>query len=129
MVVTLGKICNVIHGSKPVLLMVAVQTTFAGVNVFYKLAANDGMSLPVLVAYRFTFATAFIVPLALFVERKKRPKLTWMVLLQGFCCGLFGGALSQNFYIKAISLTSATFVASITNLIPAITFVLAVCFR
>ncbi|XP_024959862.1 WAT1-related protein At1g25270-like [Cynara cardunculus var. scolymus] len=124
-----GKICNVVYGLKPVLLMVAVQTTFAGVNVFYKLAANDGMNLPVLVAYRFLFSTAFIVPLAFFVERKKRPKMTWMVLLQGFCCGLFGGSLAQNFYIKALSLTSATFAASTTNLMPVITFVLAVCFR
>ncbi|KAJ9552214.1 hypothetical protein OSB04_016259 [Centaurea solstitialis] len=123
------KICNVIHGLKPVLLMVAVQTTFAGVNVLYKLVANDGMKLPILVAYRFLFSTAFIAPLALFVERKKRPKLTWMVLLQSFGCGLFGGALSQNLYVKALSLTSATFVSSINNLIPAITFVLAVCFR
>ncbi|KVI01810.1 Drug/metabolite transporter [Cynara cardunculus var. scolymus] len=58
--------------------MVAVQTTFAGVNVLYKLADNDGMKLPILVAYRFIFSTAFIVPLAIFVERKKRPKLTLM---------------------------------------------------
>ncbi|XP_071736898.1 WAT1-related protein At1g68170-like [Rutidosis leptorrhynchoides] len=123
------KVCNVIHGLKPVLLMVTVQTTFAGVNVLYKLAANDGMILPILVAYRFVFATAFIVPIALLVERKKRPKLTWMVLLQAFCCGLFGGSLAQNTYVKALSLTSATFAAATTNLIPAITFVLAVCFR
>ncbi|XP_024959859.1 WAT1-related protein At1g68170-like [Cynara cardunculus var. scolymus] len=127
--VMLRKLCNVIHELKPVLLMVAVQTTFAGVNVLYKLADNDGMKLPILVAYRFIFSTAFIVPLAIFVERKKRPKLTLMVLLQGFGCGLFGGALSQNLYVKALSLTSATFVSSINNLIPAITFLLAVCFR
>ncbi|KAK9077114.1 hypothetical protein SSX86_005450 [Deinandra increscens subsp. villosa] len=124
----LAKICNIIHGLKPVLLMVAVQTAFAGVNVLYKLAANDGMVLPILVAYRFLFSTAFIVPLALLMERKKRPKLTWMILLQAFCCGLFGGSLAQNFYAKALSLTSATFAAATTNLIPAITFLLAVCF-
>ncbi|KAI3755262.1 hypothetical protein L1987_55058 [Smallanthus sonchifolius] len=123
-----AKICNVIHGLKPVLMMVAVQTTFAGVNVLYKLADNDGMILPILVAYRFLFSTAFIVPLAILVERRKRPKLTWMILLQAFCCGLFGGSLAQNFYIKALSLTSATFVAATTNLIPAFTFLLAACF-
>ncbi|KAJ0800782.1 putative EamA domain-containing protein [Helianthus annuus] len=52
-----------------------------------------------------------------------------MILLQAFFCGLFGGLLAQNFYVKALTLTSATFVAATTNLIPAITFVLAVCFR
>ncbi|KAJ0943004.1 putative EamA domain-containing protein [Helianthus annuus] len=126
--VNVAKICNVIHDLKPVLLMVSVQMAFAGVNVFYKLAANDGMVLSILVAYRFIFCTAFIVPLAIFVERKKRPKLTWKILLQAFCCGLFGGSLAQNFYIKALCMTSATFAAATTNLIPALTFVLAVCF-
>ncbi|KVI01798.1 hypothetical protein Ccrd_019919, partial [Cynara cardunculus var. scolymus] len=120
-----GKICNVVYGLKPVLLMVAVQTTFAGVNVFYKLAANDGMNLPVLVAYRFLFSTAFIVPLAFFVERFGIRLISVLNLEEEAENDLD----AQNFYIKALSLTSATFAASTTNLMPVITFVLAVCFR
>ncbi|KAK9286181.1 hypothetical protein L1049_014564 [Liquidambar formosana] len=119
---------NVVHGLKPAMMMITVQTAFAGVNVFYKLAANDGMSLRVLVAYRCVFAAAFIVPLALVVERKSRPKLTWVVLFQAFLCGLFGGSLIQNLYVESLALTSATFTAAMTNLIPAITFILAVSF-
>lgn len=61
--------CNVVQGLKPVLLMVMVQIAFTGLNLFYKIAVNDGMSLRVAVAYRFVFATAFIAPLALIVER------------------------------------------------------------
>lgn len=49
--------------------MVLVQTMFAGANIFYKLAANDGMNVKILVAYRFLFASAFMIPLALYVER------------------------------------------------------------
>lgn len=60
---------NVLHKLKPTILMVFVQFAFAGANVLYKLAVNDGMSSKVLVAYRFLFATAFIVPLALIFER------------------------------------------------------------
>lgn len=63
------RVWNALHGMKAPLIMVVVQTAFAGVNVFYKLAANDGMSLRVIVAYRFLFATAFMVPLALLFER------------------------------------------------------------
>ncbi|KAK1300811.1 WAT1-related protein [Acorus calamus] len=48
--------------------MVVVMVVFAGVNVLYKLAIEDGMSLRVLVAYRYLFATAFLGPLAFFVE-------------------------------------------------------------
>ncbi|KAK6916110.1 EamA domain, partial [Dillenia turbinata] len=96
---------NFVDGMKPGLVMVLVQITFAGVNVLYKLAANIGMSLKVLVAYRFMFATAFILPVALIFER---------------------GSLAQNLYAASLALTSATFASAMANLIPAITFILAI---
>ncbi|KAK4424356.1 WAT1-related protein [Sesamum alatum] len=86
----LAKICNTLHGLKPTLIMVMVQTILAVVNIGYKLAANDGMRLPILVAYRFMFGAAFILPIAFFVERKKRPKLTWNIAFSGFFLGLLG---------------------------------------
>jgi len=64
-----NRIWNVIEELKPVVVMVIVQIAFAGINVFYKLAANDGMDLRVLVAFRFLFAAAFISPIAFFLER------------------------------------------------------------
>lgn len=65
------RICNGLHGLKPTLLMILAQTIIAGLNVFYKLASNDGMNLQILVGYRFLFGTAFIVPIAFFLERFK----------------------------------------------------------
>ncbi|XP_062080242.1 WAT1-related protein At1g25270-like [Humulus lupulus] len=118
-----------LHELKPALLMMVVQVAYAGVNVLYKLAANDGMNLKIIVAYRFVFATAFILPLAFFIERNARPKLTWRILFQAFLCGLFGGSLVQNLYIESLNVTSATFASAMSNLIPAITFILAVSFR
>ncbi|EEF34430.1 conserved hypothetical protein [Ricinus communis] len=97
-------------------------------NIFYKVAANDGMSMRVLVAYRWIFSTAFTVPLALIIERKKRPKLTWKILGQAFLNGLFGATLSQNLYVESLIMTSATFAAAISNLGPAITLILAASF-
>ncbi|KAL4281924.1 hypothetical protein GQ457_03G001250 [Hibiscus cannabinus] len=119
------KIFNILHGLKPAMLMVVVQLVFAGVNVLYKLSVSDGMSFQVMVAYRFIFASALMIPLALLVERK-RPKLTWTILVQAFFCGLLGGTVSQNLYVVAMALTSATFVSAMTNLIPSITFIVAV---
>ncbi|KAK4271101.1 hypothetical protein QN277_019841 [Acacia crassicarpa] len=124
-----AEVWNVVHGLKPAMLMVVVQVAFAGVNVLYKLAVNDGMNLRIVVAYRFIFATVFIAPVALILERKKRPKMTWKILFQSFLCGLFGGSLAQNLYLEALALTSATFASAMANLIPAITFIMAVCFR
>ncbi|GLT56369.1 hypothetical protein SLA2020_294130 [Shorea laevis] len=122
------KIRNCVYELRPLMFMVTVQVVFASANVLFKLAANDGMSLRVIVAYHFVFATVFMVPLALIVERKK-PKLTWTVLLQAFLCGLLGGSLSQNLYLESLALASATFASAMFNLIPAVTFVLAVAFR
>ncbi|KAJ4847382.1 hypothetical protein Tsubulata_018022 [Turnera subulata] len=125
----MGKFCDLMHGLKPALLMVVVQVGFVGVNILYKLAANDGMSLKVIIAYRFIFATAFMVPVALIVERKERPKFSWKILFQSFFCGLFGGTLAQNLYVESLKLTSATFASAMSNLAPGITFILAVSFR
>ncbi|XP_031132161.1 WAT1-related protein At1g25270-like isoform X2 [Ipomoea triloba] len=84
------KVCDLADGMKPVMMMITVMVVYGGMSVFYKVASNDGMSLRVLIAYRFIFAAAFIVPIALYTERKSRPKLTWTILLQAFTCALFG---------------------------------------
>ncbi|KAL2342146.1 hypothetical protein Fmac_010086 [Flemingia macrophylla] len=118
--------CNVLHGLKPVFLMVLVQIAYTAVNVLYKLAINDGMSVKVATAYRLAFGSAFTVPLALISERKKRPKMTRRVLVMAFLCGLFGGSLFQNLFYESLALTSATFASALYNLIPAITFVLSI---
>ncbi|XP_042023275.1 WAT1-related protein At1g68170-like [Salvia splendens] len=122
-------ICNNVHGLKPTFIMMLVQMILSVATICYKLAMNDGMRLPVLVAYRFMFGAAFIVPVAFFVERKTRPKLTWKTIFYGFICGLFGGSLGQNLYLNSIALTSATFATAMMNLIPAITFIVAICLR
>ncbi|RAL49484.1 hypothetical protein DM860_012917 [Cuscuta australis] len=114
---------------KAAVLMVAVEAVLTGVNVMLKLAASDGMSLSVLVFYRFFFAALFISPVAFLLERNKRPKLTWMVLLLAFLCGLVGGPLGQNLYFESLVYTSATYVTAIFNLAPAFTFIIAVTLR
>ncbi|KAK6156879.1 hypothetical protein DH2020_011127 [Rehmannia glutinosa] len=124
-----ANICNTIHGLKPTLIMLLVQTILSMVNIGYKLASNDGMALPILVAYRLIFGFAFISPIAIFAERKKRPKLTGRIVLYAFLCGLFGGSLGQNLYLKSLVLTSATFASAMANLMPAVTFIISVSLR
>lgn len=69
----MGKICDKVHGLKPVIMMVFVQIAYAGMSLFYKLASNNGMSLRVLIAYRFLFAAATVIPLALYFDRQVCP--------------------------------------------------------
>ncbi|KAI5414017.1 hypothetical protein KIW84_058238 [Lathyrus oleraceus] len=109
--------------------MVVVQVSYAVVSILYKLVANNnGMSLCVLVAYRYLFASIFMVPLAYFAERKSKPKITAEVLFQAFLCGLFGATLQQNLYVEAVVLAGVTYATVMYNFIPGATFILAVCF-
>ncbi|KAJ4965087.1 hypothetical protein NE237_016936 [Protea cynaroides] len=121
--------CNFFNELKPAMVMVLVQIILAGLTVFFKLATIDGMNLQILVAYRYIFATLFLAPLAFFFERNKRPKLTWTVTFQAFLCGFFGGTVCQNLYVASLKLTSTTFAAAMINLIPVMTYIMAVIFR
>lgn len=106
---------GVMEGMKPVAAMVVVQFVFAGVNIFYKLAVCDGMDMRVLVAYRFLFASAVLAPIAYFVERKKRPKVTWRVLLLSFVCGLCGLRSNHSGTLAPRQSTSDPAVAILVN--------------
>ncbi|XP_015891035.3 WAT1-related protein At1g25270 isoform X2 [Ziziphus jujuba] len=122
------KFCSHIDGLKPVVLMVVVEAIYAGNHVLYKLAVYDGISIKIMIAYRFIFASVLMIPLAFFMERKTRPKMTWMISFQVFLCGIFGGSLGQTLYAESLSLTSATFVSAVSNLIPVMVFMLALIF-
>ncbi|KAI9121741.1 hypothetical protein K1719_007131 [Acacia pycnantha] len=124
----MADIRKVIEGLTPAILMVLLQLTYAVINVMYKIAVADGMNLRIVIAYRYIFATAFLAPLALILERNKRPKMTWSILFQSFLCGVFGGVLSQNFFLESLALTSATFASAMANLTPSITFLMAASF-
>jgi len=60
---------KLVQDLKPVLLMVLVQIAYSSVNVLYKLAINDGMSIRVVTAYRLIFAVVFTSSVALIFER------------------------------------------------------------
>ncbi|MED6196514.1 hypothetical protein PIB30_048177 [Stylosanthes scabra] len=106
-----------------------VQISFVAVNILYKMAINDGMSMRVATAYRLIFASAFTIPIAIIFDtnnKKNKAKITPRVLLLEFLCGLFGGTLFLNFYFAALALMPATFVLAIINLCPAVTFIIAI---
>ncbi|CAL5067701.1 unnamed protein product [Urochloa decumbens] len=121
---------GVVGGARPAVAMVAVELVFSALQIFIKLALDDGMDERVLVAYRLMFASAFLCPLAFFIERKKRPPLTMKVLLGLFLCGLFGIAINQNLLVLAMKLTnSTTIVTALSNLTPQSTFIVAILTR
>ncbi|KAJ9552307.1 hypothetical protein OSB04_016352 [Centaurea solstitialis] len=113
---------------KATMMMIAAQLAMAGTTIFYKLAVNDGMHITILITYRYIFASIIIFPLALYLERNKRPKLTWKILIQAFVCAIVGIPLVQITYVESLVLTSATYATAFTNLTPPITFIIGLLF-
>ncbi|XP_015055413.1 WAT1-related protein At5g07050-like [Solanum pennellii] len=121
--------CNFFQRSKPYIALISLQFGYAGMNVITKVSLNKGMSHYVLVVYRNAFATLVIAPFALILERKIRPKMTLMMFLQIFVLGLLGPVIDQNFYYAGLKLTSPTFSCAMSNMLPAMIFVMAVLCR
>ncbi|GAA0170946.1 hypothetical protein LIER_25097 [Lithospermum erythrorhizon] len=115
--------------AKPYLSMIALQFGYAGMNIITKVSLNRGMSHYVLVVYRHAIATAVIAPFAFFFERKKQPRITLLVFVQIFILGLLGPVIDQNFYYAGLKYTSPTFSCAMSNMLPALTFVMAVLCR
>ncbi|XP_009800321.1 WAT1-related protein At5g07050-like [Nicotiana sylvestris] len=117
--------CSFYQRAKPYIAMISLQFGYAGMNIITKVSLNRGMSHYVLVVYRNAFATAVIAPFALILERKIRPKMSLMMFLQIFVLGLLGPVIDENFYYAGLKYTSPTFSCAMSNMLPAMTFVMA----
>ncbi|KAF5473166.1 hypothetical protein F2P56_009793 [Juglans regia] len=124
-----GCVGNFLQRCKPYIAMISLQFGYAGMNIITKVSLNRGMSHYVLVVYRHAFATAAIAPFALVLERKVRPKITFPIFMQIFVLGLLGPVIDQNFYYAGLKFTSPTFSCAMSNMLPAMTFVMAVFCR
>ncbi|KAE9459688.1 hypothetical protein C3L33_08405, partial [Rhododendron williamsianum] len=101
--------CNTfLNNCKPYFAMISLQFGYAGMNIITKVSLNRGMSHYVLVVYRHAIATAVIAPFAIFLERP---------------------VIDQNFYYAGLKYTSPTFSCAMSNMLPAMTFIMAVIFR
>ncbi|KAJ8760008.1 hypothetical protein K2173_010864 [Erythroxylum novogranatense] len=125
----LGRCGSFLQSSKPYIAMISLQFGYAGMNIITKVSLDRGMSHYVLVVYRHAFATAAIAPFAIFLERKVRPKITFPIFMQIFVLGLLGPVIDQNFYYAGLKFTSPTYSCAISNMLPAMTFVMAVLCR
>ncbi|KAK4794065.1 hypothetical protein SAY86_012059 [Trapa natans] len=124
-----GWMSSFMQNARPYIAMICLQFGYAGMNIITKVSLNRGMSHYVLVVYRHAFATAVIAPFAIVLERKVRPKMTFMVFMQIFVLGLLGPVIDQNLYYAGLKFTSPTFSCAMSNMLPAMTFVMAVLCR
>ncbi|KAL9399589.1 hypothetical protein Peur_008550 [Populus x canadensis] len=112
---------------KPAMGMVGLQFIYAGVALFTRAALVRGLSPKVFVVYRQGIATLIMAPLA-YVSRRRSSSgfslglrsFAWI-----FAASLLGVTANQNAYFEGLYLSSSTAASALTNLMPAITFVMA----
>ncbi|CAL0310426.1 unnamed protein product [Lupinus luteus] len=114
---------------KPFLAVVFLQFGFAGMDVLSKAALNKGMSNYVLVVYRHVVAFIVITPFAIILDKKVRVKMTFSIFMKIVALSLLEPVIDQNLYFLGMKYTTATFAAAMTNMLPAITFLMACIIR
>ncbi|KAL3521050.1 hypothetical protein ACH5RR_019199 [Cinchona calisaya] len=102
-----------------------MQIAFAGSYIIAKSALNKGMNHYALAIYRNLFSAVTFAPFAVVLERKVRPRMTISVLLKKLFLGLLEPVIDQNLFYAAMKYTTATLATAMTNMLPAITFLLA----
>ncbi|CAN8304510.1 unnamed protein product [Cochlearia groenlandica] len=120
---------GLMNKAKPYIAMISMQFGYAGMYIITMVSLKHGMNHYILAVYRHAIATVVIVPFALYHERKTRPKMTFKIFLQIAILGFIEPVLDQNLYYVGMTYTSATFASATANVLPAITFVLAIIFR
>ncbi|CAI9772603.1 unnamed protein product [Fraxinus pennsylvanica] len=113
----------------PVFTMIAIDLAFAISNILLKKVVTDGMDHLVFITYRQSISAIFLSPLAFFLERKSRPKLTLSILCHLFLSAIVGASLTQYLFLVGIEYTSATFACAFINMVPVLTFLMALPFR
>ncbi|XP_030540137.1 WAT1-related protein At3g30340-like [Rhodamnia argentea] len=114
---------------KPFFVMLAIDFAFAVVNILLKKVLEEGIDHLVLVTYRLAISAIFLSPIGYFLERSTRPKLTIRILCSLFFSAIVGASLTQFFFLLGIQYTSATFSCAFINIVPVLTFIMALPFR
>ncbi|KEH17792.1 nodulin MtN21/EamA-like transporter family protein [Medicago truncatula] len=110
----------------PIIVMLLIQLIFAGQTLGTRMALLEGMSPRIFVVYRSAFATIVLAPLAYLSGRNSGSySLNLRSFSLIFMTSLIGITLNQNLYFEGLYLSSSSVASAISNLLPAVTFVIA----
>ncbi|KAJ9564810.1 hypothetical protein OSB04_000776 [Centaurea solstitialis] len=113
-----------------VVMMVMTCLDLSSLTVV-KAAMNEGMESIVFTVYQYALGTLIILPFFIvhIIRNASLPSLSFHVLLRFFILGLLGISLFQVLMYVGIDYSSPTMASAISNLAPALTFLIAVIFR
>ncbi|XP_022871235.1 WAT1-related protein At5g64700-like isoform X2 [Olea europaea var. sylvestris] len=115
--------------NKPFLVVLFIQSIYAGYFLLSKVAFDVGLNPYVFVFYRQAAATVFLAPTALFFQWKTAPPLSFTIFIKIFLLSLCGITMSLDIFGVALTYTTASLAAATINTLPVITFFLAILFR
>ncbi|KAG4959040.1 hypothetical protein JHK87_035673 [Glycine soja] len=111
----------------PLIVMIGLQIHYAALAIFTRAALLDGLSTTVFVVYRQGIATLALAPIFFSPKRRQSVKdsLGFRSFFLMFVTALVGVTANQNAYFKGLFYASSTAATAMSNLIPALTFVIA----
>ncbi|KAM0933809.1 putative EamA domain-containing protein [Dioscorea sansibarensis] len=105
--------------------MVGLQWIYAINALLAKAVLTQGMNPMVYTVYRQAMATLVLAPIAL-LKRRNQEALGVKGFIMVFTAALIGSTLNQFAYHQGLKLATSTMASAVGNLIPVITFVMAV---
>lgn len=114
------------YNYKPILVQIGCQLMYAGLTLSVRAALLEDMSSRVLVCYRQCIGFFLILPFAYFSRRGTNGcRLNWKSFWLIFLISFLGVTVNQNATYEGLSLVSSPVTSAMTNIVPAITFIMA----
>ncbi|XP_038978202.1 WAT1-related protein At4g30420-like [Phoenix dactylifera] len=113
--------------NKPGLAMMLAQCIYAVMALSAKAAFTEGMNPMVFVVYRQAMATLVVAPTTILARRGNLSQMSlgFRAFCLVFVASLVGATLNQYCYYQGLKLASSSIATAMTNLNPALTFVMA----
>ncbi|KAF8096697.1 hypothetical protein N665_0303s0022 [Sinapis alba] len=109
--------------------MLASETGIVGLNTLFKAATSKGLNSYSFLGYSYLLASLLLLPSHLFSNRSTSlPPLSFSILCKIGLLGLIGSTYVITSYI-GVKYSNPTLASAISNITPALTFILAVIFR
>ncbi|KAL0792642.1 hypothetical protein Bca101_064019 [Brassica carinata] len=109
--------------------MLASETGIVGMNTLFKAATSKGLNSYAFLGYSYLLASLLLLPSHIFSARSRSfPPLSYSILSKIGLLGLLGSMYVITGYI-GVKYSNPTLASAISNITPALTFILAVIFR
>ncbi|XP_018481778.2 WAT1-related protein At3g28100 isoform X2 [Raphanus sativus] len=109
--------------------MLASETGIVGLNTLFKVATTKGLNSYSFLGYSYLLASLLLLPSHLFSNRSRSlPPLSFSILCKIGLLGLIGSTYVITSYI-GVKYSSPTLASAISNITPALTFILAIICR